>query len=290
MAAASPYAAQLAEVPVTERTMAVLGSTTHYWEYGPETGTPVVVVHGYRGDHHGFEPVIAQLPEVRFISPDLPGFGASTDMDREHSIPNYSAWLDAFLRELGLRGRAVLLGHSFGSIVTTYAIAHGLPTPKLILVNPIASDPMRGLVPRMTQLWYRVGTALPEGAGRAWLSNPMMVRVMSLTLAKTRDKALRRWIHEEHDRYFSAFATPRSLAQSFDASVSFDASKAVDALTMPTLLIAGDQDMIAKPEHEYALVGRLPDAQLVMLQGVGHLIHYERPVQAAAAIREFLAA
>ena len=40
------------------------------------------MVHGYRGDHHGLEPVIAAAADgVRIISPDLPGFGESTPLD-----------------------------------------------------------------------------------------------------------------------------------------------------------------------------------------------------------------
>ena len=35
----------------------------------------ILAVHGFRGDHHGLEPVVAQMPDVRWIMPDLPGFG-----------------------------------------------------------------------------------------------------------------------------------------------------------------------------------------------------------------------
>ena len=77
--------------------------------------------------------MIALLPEVRFVSPDLPGFGVSSPMTgAPHSISGYARWLDAFLGALGLHG-SVLLGHSFGSMVTTSAIADGLATPALIL-------------------------------------------------------------------------------------------------------------------------------------------------------------
>ena len=78
----------------------------------------VLLVHGYRGDHHGLEPVIARLPELRFVSPDLPGFGASTPMtEAPHSVEGYAHWLREFTDRLGLAD-AVLLGHSFGSMVT----------------------------------------------------------------------------------------------------------------------------------------------------------------------------
>lgn len=296
----SPYAEKLAGVPVRERTLELLGSRTTYWDYGPaDRPVDLVLVHGYRGDHHGLEPVVAQLPELRVVSPDLPGFGRSGAMPASpsnpapHSIEGYGRWLRALLDALGLTGEVPVLGHSFGSIVVAHAIASGLPVPRAILVNPISTDPMagvNGVLARLTRTYYRIGRALPARAGAAWLGNPLIVRFMSTTLVKTPDAALRRWIHEEHLRYFSGFSDRDTLAQGFDASLSTDVARAAGALTMPTLLVVGDDDLIAPLEGQRRLAARLPRARLVVLAGVGHLIHYERPAEAAAAIRSFLAA
>jgi len=70
---ASPYDEQLARIPVSEHRVDVDGTETAWWEYGPADAPVLVLVHGFRGDHHGLEPVVAQLPGFRFISPDLPG-------------------------------------------------------------------------------------------------------------------------------------------------------------------------------------------------------------------------
>ena len=76
MAIYSPYAALLDRIPVERHEITVLGSTTRYWVYGPaDAATTIVIAHGYRGEHHGFEPVIAQLPTIRWIGADMPGFG-----------------------------------------------------------------------------------------------------------------------------------------------------------------------------------------------------------------------
>lgn len=290
----TPHAAALAAIPVSEHTLEVRGSTTRYWEYGPsDAAQTVVLVHGYRGDHHGLEPVIARLPDVHFISPDLPGFGASTPMpDTPHSVEGYGLWLNAFLEALGLRGSAVLVGHSFGSMVTTAAIAAGLPTPRLILINPISTDPRQGGGPVLNALargYYGAARRLPEAVGRGLLGNWLVVQFMSMSLAKTRDKALRAWIHEEHHRYFSAFSDPDTVAEAFDASLSTAVTAYAAALTMPVLVIAGEVDMIAPADGQHAFVAQVPGAQLVMLPAVGHLVHYERPAEAADAIRSFLA-
>lgn len=294
MVVPTPHAAALAEIPVTEATVQVLGSTTRYWTYGPAgAAVRLVLVHGYRGDHHGLEAVVARLPGIRIVSPDLPGFGASTPMtDAPHTVAGYAEWLDGFLTALDLRGTVPLLGHSFGSMVTTHAIAHGLPTPKLILVNPISTDPKRGGGPALNALargYYQLARRLPDRAGRALLGNWLIVQGMSMTLVKTPDKALRRWIHEEHHRYFSAFSDTATVADGFSASISTNVTILADKIGVPTLIIAGDDDAIAPSAGQYLLQSKIPGSQLVMLEGVGHLVHYERPMEAADAIRGFLA-
>ena len=293
MTVPTPHADALSRIPVREGSVEVLGSTTRYWEYGPaDAAQTVVIAHGYRGDHHGLEPVIALLPEVRFVSPDLPGFGVSTPMTgAPHSIAGYARWLDGFLSALDLHG-SVLLGHSFGSMVTTSAIADGLATPALILINPISTDPHRGggrVMNALTRAYYGTARKLPQRLGRGLLGNWLVVQIMSVTLAKTRDAQLRRWIHEEHHRYFNGFSDPQTVAEAFDASLSTDVTKFAGALTMPVLVIAGQDDEIAPAAGQHTFVDQLGSGELVMLDDVGHLIHYEQPGNAADAIRAFLA-
>ncbi|BAU32354.1 hydrolase [Microcella alkaliphila] len=250
-------------------------------------------MHGFRGDHHGLEPVVARLPQLRILAPDLPGFGQSAPfLDRAHDIDGYAAWLAAFLEAEGLTGRAVLLGHSFGTIVVSAAVAAGTPTPAVVLVNPIGAPALsgpRGLLTRGAVAFYRLGAVLPEKPGFAVLRSRLITRVMSVTMAKTRDKGLRRWIHAEHDRYFSGFANRDMLLEAFRASVSHDVSEFAERVTPRTLLVAARRDDITPIEVQRRLVTRFPDARLVEVADVGHLIHYEKPAEAAAAIAEFLA-
>jgi pimeloyl-ACP methyl ester carboxylesterase len=273
----------------TEHDLELLGSRTRYWEYGtPAQGPTIVVVHGYRGDHHGLEPVVNRLTDFHVISPDLPGFGESTPMtEHPHSIAGYGAWLAAFLDATGLTG-SILLGHSFGSIVVAHAVAGGVPASAVILINPIADDPAKVAGIGATRFYYAVARRVPERAARAWLSNPVVVQGMSVKLAKTRDRALRRFIHGQHHSYFSRFGSRASIVEGFDASLSTTVAAVADRIEQPVLLVAGERDEVAPLAGQFALLETFPDARLDVIPGVGHLIHYETPDAAAHAIRAFV--
>ena len=289
---ASPYAEQLARIPVRAHRVDVDGTETAWWEYGESDAPVLVLVHGFRGDHHGLEPVVAQLPGFRIISPDLPGFGESaTFAERPHDIDAYADWLAAFIGAIGLDGSYDLLGHSFGSIVSSAAVARGLAPERLVLVNPIGAPALegpRGLMTRLAVLYYRTAAALPERAGYALLANGAIVRVMSVTMAKTRQKPLRRWIHDQHDRYFSAFGDRDAVLEAFRASVSHDVSEYAADIDVPTLLVAAERDDVTPLDAQHRLVARFADAKLEVIPEVGHLIHYETPGDAAARILRFL--
>ncbi len=267
------------------------GGVTVYWEYGPEDAeTTIIAVHGFRGEHHGLEPVLAFLPEVRVIAPDLPGFGETAPLpQRTHDLDEYAAWLTDFAAAVA--PGAVILGHSFGSIVTAAAVARGLETPKLILLNPIGAPALegpKGVMTRLAVFYYTLGARLPERLGTPWLRSRLIVRVMTVTMAKTKDPVLRRFIHDQHDTYFSRFSDRDVLHDAFVASVSHDVREFAADIDVPTLLVAAERDDITPIEAERKLATMFDDATLVEIAHVGHLIHYETPAEAAGAVRRFL--
>lgn len=291
MPVTSPYASRLARIPVERHEVEVLDGTTAYWAYGPDdAGTTIVAVHGFRGEHHGLEPVVAHLPGVRVVMPDLPGFGESAPIPaRTHDLALYVDWLRAFAAAVA--PGADILGHSFGSIVVAAAVADGLETPRVVLVNPIGAPALegpRGILTRLAVFYYWAGARLPRRLGEALLRSRLIVRVMSASMAKTRDKELLRFVHDQHDTYFSRFADRDVLHDAFVASVSHDVREFAPRIAQPTLLVAAQKDDITPIEKERELARILPDAELVEIPDVGHLIHYETPQPAAEAIARFL--
>lgn len=281
-------------MPVRCSVAVVGGARTASWHYGPPDGSPhLVVLHGLRGDHHGLEPIVAHLPGYRVTVPDLPGFGASEPLGAgRHDVAGYAAWARDLLAVLAPDGDAVVAGHSFGSIVATCALAGGLPARALVLVNAIATAPLHGSSPaatRLTVLYHQLAGALPERAGTALLRSRAATRVASVALARTRDPVLRRWIHAEHARYFTGFADRRVLLEAFRASVTEDVAACASAVAVPVLLVAGERDDLAPLSTQQELVTRFPDARLVVVEGTGHLAHYEAPAAVARAVDDFLA-
>lgn len=249
------------------------------------------MIHGLRGDHHGLEPIVAHLPGFRVLVPDLPGFGETPPLTTgSHDLHAYATWTSMFVSSVA--PGSVLLGHSFGSIVVSAAVADGLDVSSLVLVTPIAGSALAGprqLLTRATVVLHRFAGALPERVGTGLLRSRLFTRVASVAMVQTRDRELRRWIHAEHDRYFGGFADRRVLLEAFGASVSHGVDEVAAQIGVSTLVVATELDDITTPAEQRRLAAVFPSARLEMISGTGHLVHYERPDAVASAVERFLA-
>lgn len=278
----------------THHTIDLSGSTLHYWDYNSTKRPTIVVIHGYRGTHHGLERVIAHLPGYRFIVPDLPGFGKSEPLPQgAHDIEGYAEAIATFIKQLSLEG-SVVIGHSMGSIVAAeLAKTHPELLQSLILINPIAAHPLQGasgliVAPSIFYHWLG-GKGLPTQLGRKLLNSKTFLLFGSVLMAKTHDKQLRSLIHANHLTHMTEYDNPAMLYEAYLGSLSGTVTDRAPHITVPTLLIAGDKDDLAPPVTQKRLVQQLPGAELVVIDNVGHLIHYETPSEAAEAIDRFIA-
>ena len=295
--------------------------TTRYWQYGegmgsgsfPEGCYPVLLVHGFRGDHHGLE-IIANyllklIPNVSIISPDLPGFGRSADLPEsapgEDSIDAYVAWLQDFVERTNPLGLPLhLVGHSFGSILTSaFAAAHPASLARLSLINPISEPALEGrqrVTSRLASLYYRAGAALPEKIGYPLLRSQLITRASSEVMMRTKDRAMRRFINGQHAAYFGSFGSRRGVLSAYEASIAHTAAEYAAAIRVPVQMLVAEDDDLGTPETARAMYATLtsrnlpapsaaPRERLDMIPEVGHLIHYETPRRAAELIADFAA-
>lgn len=295
--------------------------TTRYWQYGegmgsgsfPEGCYPVLLVHGFRGDHHGLE-IIANyllklIPNVSIISPDLPGFGRSGDLPEnaldEDSIDAYVAWLQDFVERTNPLGLPLhVVGHSFGSILTSaFAAAHPASLARLSLINPISEPALEGrqrVTSRLASLYYRAGAALPEKIGYPLLRSQLITRLSSEVMMRTKDRAMRRFINGQHAAYFGSFGSRRGVLSAYEASIAHTAAEYAAAIRVPVQMLVAEDDDLGTPETARAMYATLtsrnlpapsaaPRERLDMIPEVGHLIHYETPRRAAELIADFAA-
>ena len=159
-------------------------------------------------------------------------------VDDEHSVERYGHFITGFMAALGLGPETVLLGHSFGSIVASHFAAR--ESRRRLSTDP--DQPHRrtrsgGPQRDHDQTRGVLLPGCPPSSPGAWdlpcCATGPIVRVMSVTMAKTKDKDLRRFIHGQHDAYFSAFADRKSLLESFKASVSGNVAEVAGELTPP---------------------------------------------------------
>jgi len=277
------------------RDITIDGRVTAYWFYPAlkRSAKNLVMIHGYRGNHHGLEAIAGALTSTNIYIPDLPGFGSSEPLARKHSIVEYSTWLDKFITGLELKQKPHLLGHSFGSIVvSSYAVRFdGIRS--LILENPVSAPALRG--PRAaasiaTNAFFKLAEVLPEGAGNRMLKGWPMVRGMSVIMTKSRDPKLRGWIHGQHDENFSDFASRAVALEGYAASVSNCVADYSADFKVPVLMLVGERDDITSIKQQMHLFDSLDvyPSQLVEFSSVGHLTHYEIPDQIADSIEEWV--
>jgi hypothetical protein len=283
---------QSADSRANRCTIDIDGNLSVYFEY-PSTGNSdktIVMIHGYRGNHRGLQAIAAGLTKYRVIIPDLPGFGESLPLTTIHSVQAYSDWLHKFLGALDLENKAHLMGHSFGSLVVGfYATQH---SPRSVsLVNPVSSPALEGqraALTNLTKLYYSLASALPKSIGQWLLRSKIAVMVMSVVMAKTKRRSLRRWIHNQHLSNFSDFATVEVATEGYEASISTDLSKLASSISAPVLVVAATLDDITDIDSQRRVSKLYSNSTYREIQGVGHLVHYEAPDQAARFIAEFL--
>lgn len=257
----------------------------------------MLMIHGFRGDHHGLQLMADALPEFELMVPDLPGFNAAPPVTDdagsrvEHTLEVYAAYVSAVSEALRLGSGDLLLGHSFGTIVTAAHAAHtDLPWAGLILSAPVSETIFRW--PAMVgaaavEAYYQLSRILPERAGHALLRSGTIMEITNVSLISSRDPALREYVRDQHRRFFGGYSDIATLLDAYRASSRSTAADFAEGLSLPVLLAAGAEDSLGTPQGRRRLRDALPQGHLELVRGVGHLIHYEKPAELGRSVRRF---
>jgi len=239
---------------------------------------PVVVfIHGAQQDHscwvlqsrwfahHGFS----------VLAPDLPGHGSSAG-EPLPSVEELAGWIVALLDAVGVE-RAVLVGHSMGSLVALEAatrfsgrvvkavlIGTSLPMPvSQALLEATHSNEPKAMAMINAFSYSASGQIGGNTVPGLWLLG------MNQRLMERQKKGV---FHVDMKACNAYARTPESLA----------------TIAAPLLIVAGSQERMTSPKAAKTLLAFIPGARLVSIEGSGHALMAERPDAVLDALRDFI--
>lgn len=238
------------------------GRTVRYIDQG--VGPEVLLLHGWGAPAATYRLIIEHLAErCRVVAPDLPGFGGSDEPDRAWSADDFADFVVAFCRQVGLTA-PILIGHSHGGRIAIKLLSRPdrpLAISKAVLMDAAGLKIKHGL-------WYYIKVYSYKAAKR--LCPPLARRLAGRTGSAD---------------YRSASPLMR---QTMVRQLGEDLRPLLPRITVPVLLIWGDQDT-ATPLYQAKIMEReIPDAGLAVLPGAGHFAFAERWAQCRRILDAFI--
>lgn len=269
--------------PVQGRMIEVDGATLHVLDIGPrdDASPPIVLLHGASSNLEAMRRPLGELlaKNHRVILIDRPGHGWSSRQRERYSTPDIQGrMIDQALQKMGV-DRAILVVHSWaGALGARMALDYPQRVAGLVMLAPVAY-PWRGGVG-----WYNALVTTP-------VIGPLLAYTITLPLGYflTEPGARNVFLPQVMpDGFVNDSATPlvlrprEFLANARDL-VTLKAAVAEQApryreITAPVVVISGDADKTVYPEiHSRPFVAVVPNAKLIMLPGVGHMVQYAAP-------------
>ncbi len=243
------------------------------------SGPLVVFLHGIGGNRTNWYGQLEHFSN-RFcaVTWDARGYGASNDSPQ---TLKFSDFADDLLRLLDhcKAERAHLVGLSMGGmIVQDFYGRHPERVATLALVDTSSGF---GGVPEAARRDFLARRLDPLEKGLTPVD--IAPGVVEVLVAKGASAAIR----EQLRGSLSALRV-EPYKQALHAIVTTDFRPVLPKITVPTLVIVGDEDIVTPPSASEFLVKNIPGASLVKILGAGHLTNIEKPEAFNAALGPFL--
>jgi pimeloyl-ACP methyl ester carboxylesterase len=239
-------------------------------------GRPVVLVHGGAEDGRVWRSQVAALAdEFTVVAWDEPGAGRSSDLPADFGLADYACCLAALIEALAL-GPAHVVGSSWGgTVVLELYRHHPALVSTLILVDTYAG--WKGSLPE------REVRARVDGVRQMLAAPAGEFDLGALGLFGRDPPAELLGLLEE----MAADVRRESFWTLTRAMAGADQRDLLPRIAVPTLLVWGELDSRSPLSVARQFQQAIPDAELVVLPGAGHMSHLEQPEQFSAAVREF---
>ncbi len=243
-------------------------------------GLPVVLLHAFPLSSAMWLEQRNDLADAcRVITPDLRGFGGSQLGSDEPSLDLMADDVAALLDRLDLP-QVVLGGLSMGGYVAmAFLRRHPGRANALLLADTKAGA---DALPAKDKRRRIASTLIEEDSTQVLVDEVLPALVGETTrreqpLVQGRVRAL----VEAAPPHAAAWAQ-RAMA---DRPDSLDTLRAAD---VPALVVLGEEDELASRSDGEAMVDALPQGQLVMIPGAGHLSAVEAPEAFSSAVRDLV--
>jgi pimeloyl-ACP methyl ester carboxylesterase len=267
--------------PPRGRFVDVGGLRQHAAEIGvdaQDNAPPIVLVHGAGCNLEDMRLALGERLAVhhRVILVDRAGFGWSERRGRSASSPAYQAEiLRDVLDRLGVP-RAIVVGHSWGgALAAAFALDHPQRVAGLVLLAP----PLYPFPRRATWLYEIFALPVFGWLYAHTLALPLGLPFIGMGMASAflPQRAPRGYI--KHTGTLLLLRPATFLANARDvADLKFALAPQAErysTIAAPTLLITGDRDMVVPAQqHAIACAAAVPNAKLVVLPGIGHMLHH----------------
>lgn len=268
--------------------------------WGPKDAPALILTHGWQMDRSLWTPTIKALSgRYRVIGWDLPGLGASAKRsDKAYHPDAFAADLDRVLAIAG--GPAILVGHSIGGMTSlSWARANrerlARDVAGLVIVDSTPVQPLETVF--AGPLLKAIRKPVIEPMLRLTAAVPWLARLMNFASYLNGSQYL---VHRVTG--FGRFATRQNLdhvsrlstkndpgvgARGILGVMRWDAAEMPAKLHAPTRAVVGEHDLITRPDGSRFLAETAPDAELLVMDGCGHMGLLERPEDYARAIGDF---
>ncbi len=252
-----------------ERTLNVCGVSTHLFEAGDPSASPVLYLHGTFLGNLWLDFHLALTEQYHIFAPDTPGFGLSERPDWMRDMSDYVLYFRDLLDTLGLQ-KVTLIGHSLGGwMAAELAVWYPERVEKLVLANAVGirvkGSPIADLFAMNAQ---ELMVACFDDFSAAAPLMPAEVNVDYLI------------------NQYRQLTTLASLA--WNPSYDPKLERRLERITCPTLIVWGENDRLIPPVYADAFQRAIPGSQVVMLSGTGHMPMFEKPREWSKVITDFL--